>query len=194
MFCYRFLFFFGIEVSNLQSETYSCKHSGYQTQLSLDHFNNLNKISLRIKRLYSSQATLQSSCGERSSSEINPRFVSVFTGGEGCFFMLYYYRYISNNIVSMIKYSFLNFSKNLLNSYNCTHKFIGFHLKYILCFIAASFSVLACGNLELLMVNFYFFTLILPMFQLLIIYYYRPNLVIDLLVGRLTLGACLIFF
>ena len=96
--------------------------------------------------------------------------------------MLYYYRYISNNIVSMIKYSFLNFWKNLINSYFCTHKFIGFHLKYILCFIVASFSVLACGNFELLMVHFYFYflTLILPMFYIFIIYYYKPNLVIDL--------------
>ena len=114
-------FFFGVAISNFIFESYNCKHSDHQTQLALNNLNNLNKIALRTKIFFSSQATLQSSCRERPSSEINPWFVSGFTGGEGCFSMLYYYRYISNNIVSMIKYSFLNFWKNLINSYFYIH-------------------------------------------------------------------------
>ena len=117
------------------------------------------------------------------------RFYGFNGDAQGAMILVKYYE---NALLSKI----LKFWKNLLYSYFCTFKFIRTYIKCILCFIVASFLILACGNFELLMVNFYFYflTLILPMFQILIIFYYRPNLVIYLLVGRLTVGAYLIFF
>ncbi len=90
LYFFSFISFFctkwGVAISYFPFETYNCKHSEHQTQLALNNLNNLNKIALRTKRLFSSQATPQS-CIEKPSSEINPWFVSGFTDGEGSFSM-----------------------------------------------------------------------------------------------------------